>query len=130
MAKQMQESQRKTDTIFRYGGEEIAILCPNLNEKGAYTSSERLRKKIENCTFIYENNEIKTTISIGAAELDENESGEKFITRADEYLYLAKGDKFEIKGKSPRNRIMGRMIEQLVKNKNYDEAFRYATQKP
>lgn len=82
------------DLICRYGGEEFVILFTRTSREGAITASERIRKEVEQYSFIF-NNEIKdgqVTISIGFAYFDENMSNdiESILELADKRLYTAK----------------------------------------
>ena len=90
---------RKTDLIFRYGGEEIIILLPETTKEQASIPLERLRKYIENSTIEYNNQEIKFTVSIGLSEKnDKMPTYEELVYASDEALYKAKN--------SGRNRIV------------------------
>jgi diguanylate cyclase (GGDEF)-like protein len=82
---------RKTDIAGRLGGEEFAILIPKLNLEDSYALAERFRKEIVQSKFIYENQEISFTISLGVATYSsELESFEQLVKLADQGLYKAK----------------------------------------
>lgn len=82
---------RKTDMVFRYGGEEILILLTETPLEKAIIPLERLRKAIENYPFNYDNNDIKVTVSIGVESLNENiYNVAELIQGADKALYHAK----------------------------------------
>jgi len=86
------ETLRKTDMVFRYGGEEfVAILTETPVEK-AVIPLERLRQKIENYPFKYNGTDFQVTVSIGASSTEKefNSAGE-FLDSADKALYSAKG---------------------------------------
>lgn len=90
---------RKTDMVFRYGGEEFAVIITETPLEKALIPLERLRKSIENYPFNYNGEDIKVTVSIGASEVNENtESVHKFFDDADKALYTAK--------ENGRNRII------------------------
>lgn len=78
---------RSTDTFVRWGGEEFIKLLPNTVLKNAINVAEKLRKKIEEFTFV---NDLKITCSFGVAQFNEDDSEESFIKKADDALYLAK----------------------------------------
>lgn len=85
------ETLRKTDMVFRYGGEEfVAILTETPLEK-AVIPLERLRKSIESYPFEYNGISFRVTVSIG---VNSTESGAatagEFLDLADKALYLAK----------------------------------------
>lgn len=83
------ENFRKTDMVFRYGGEEFVVLMTETSLENSLIPLERLRKTIENNNFTFKGEKIKVTISIGA-ETNHTESTEEFLNNADKALYQAK----------------------------------------
>ncbi len=82
---------RAMDTGFRYGGEEFAILLPETRIKKACLVGERIKNRIAAHVFEpQKGTKVSITISIGAAELKENEKRKDFIKRADQALYESK----------------------------------------
>ncbi len=82
---------RKSDTVFRIGGEEFVVLLTETDIRQSIIPLERFRKTIETLNPVYNRKEINITVSIGACELtDEINSEEDFIKKADEQLYTAK----------------------------------------
>lgn len=82
---------RKTDFVYRYGGEEICILMPETVIEKAEIPLERIRKTIENRNFIFEEQKIKVTVSIGASTYKkETRNAQELIEKADLALYQAK----------------------------------------
>jgi len=74
---------KETCKVFRYGGEELAILLPNANPEQAFETAEKIRKKVEETGNI--------TVSIGLATcLNSSCSPQKMISEADKALYKAK----------------------------------------
>lgn len=93
------ESFRKTDLVFRYGGEEFVVLLTETSLESAQIPLERLRKSIENYPFKFKDENLKITVSIGAAGVSENiNSGSELLDLADKSLYTAK--------ESGRNRLV------------------------
>lgn len=80
---------RKTDLVFRYGGEEFVVLLTETPIEGAKIPLERLRKSIENYDFNYQGTRINVTISIGAAP-NATDNVNDFLNNADKALYQAK----------------------------------------
>jgi diguanylate cyclase (GGDEF)-like protein len=78
---------RKTDLIYRHGGEEFVIILPATNLAGSGQIAEKLRRHCEKEVF-----EIPTriTISLGVAERQEDEELEEWLERADKAMYEAK----------------------------------------
>jgi len=81
---------RKEDVIGRFGGEEFCILLPGVHLDEAQEIGERLRQACEIVTVVFENMHISYTISIGIAQVKENESWEAVIQMADRAMYRAK----------------------------------------
>lgn len=85
------ETFRKTDLIFRYGGEEFVALLTETPVEKALIPLERLRQSIESHPFSYNGNNIKVTISIGVnANKEDIENASEFLDCADKALYYAK----------------------------------------
>ena len=85
------ETFRKTDLVFRYGGEEFVALLTETSLESALIPLERLRSRIENYQFKYNNTPIKVTVSIGVNANKENiETASEFLDCADKALYYAK----------------------------------------
>ncbi|CAN5732487.1 GGDEF domain-containing protein [soil metagenome] len=91
LARIVQGRIRRDEVFARYGGEEFAIVLPETNLDGGRALAEGLREKVEQSRFIFQNELIKVTISVGVAELAESDrTGTELIKRADEKLYEAK----------------------------------------
>lgn len=85
------EAFRKTDMIFRYGGEEFVVILTETDCKNAIVPLERLRKNVEENKFRYENKELKITISIGVtSNLENSQTPWELFDLADKALYEAK----------------------------------------
>ncbi len=84
-------SLRQTDIIGRYGGEEFAILLPQLTLTGACRAAERLRQAIANHTFTAGDGALHVTVSLGVAGLSAAElTIHNLLDKADQALYHAK----------------------------------------
>jgi diguanylate cyclase (GGDEF)-like protein/PAS domain S-box-containing protein len=84
---------RKSDIIFRYGGEEFTVILRNITLDEGYEIADNFRKSIEEYS-----QEIPITISLGIAQFnDKDDSMLSIISRADKALYRAK--------KEGRNRV-------------------------
>ena len=82
---------RKTDTVYRTGGEEFCVILTETNIEQAIIPLERFRKTVETLNLIYNNKEVHVTVSIGACEyFPEIKNTEDFISKADKALYEAK----------------------------------------
>ena len=84
---------RKTDLVFRYGGEEFAIIITETSKENAIVPLERLRQSISEYPFDFDSNKINVTVSIGVADVsDETETTQKLFEDADKALYIAKNN--------------------------------------
>ena len=89
-----QSRSHSIDICCRYGGEEFAIIMPELELKNAILVAERIRKAVGDHLFPIEDNkqEGKVTISIGVAAVKSGEelTPEKLTKKADDALYISK----------------------------------------
>jgi two-component system cell cycle response regulator len=99
---------RDGDLLFRYGGEEFAVLLPYAQGPGVVTAAERLLRAIEGAPVRVSTSEVKVTASAGVASvLPSDGDGDALVARADAALYEAK--------KAGRNRVHdGRPVLTLV----------------
>jgi len=93
LARILEENIRDNDVVCRFGGEEFAIILPNVFQDIAYTIAERIRAKVADSHF--DNQETQpngnVTISIGIGMFPEDASTDReLLNVADEALYYAK----------------------------------------
>jgi len=81
---------RKSDQLFRYGGEEFAVVLSNTDARNAMLIAERLRERVARQSVAHEGTELKVTISLGAAQLAPNIDAAQLFKQADSALYQAK----------------------------------------
>lgn len=91
--------RRPMDSIYRYGGEEFAILLPITDEEGAMTVAEQLRKRVSSVRISHQGKELGLTVSVGvcAGVPLHREDQQELYEAADKALYTAK--------ESGRNRV-------------------------
>lgn len=93
VAEVVKQCARVSDTVARYGGEELALVLPQTDLEGAYALAERIRRSIE-AQVVKDNRGRKlptVTASIGVAEMVlQDATPEVLLERADEALYSAK----------------------------------------
>jgi diguanylate cyclase (GGDEF)-like protein len=98
----LRETVRKSDRVYRYGGEELLLLLPETNRRGAENLGEKLLKAIAQCAIPHQGHPAGiVTVSGGIGSLDEHgdaDSWEDLLQSADRALYRAKN--------AGRNRIM------------------------
>ena len=73
--------------VCRYGGEEFVAV---VNSDNYFETLENLRKTFENEVFEFEGKEHKITITIGATVYEKDMTLEKWVSSADERMYLGK----------------------------------------
>lgn len=86
------ENVRRNDRVYRYGGEEFAVLLENMDSEMAVFTAERIRARVEQQTFTFEELTLDgVTISLGVAVFrDATISGVQILEQADKALYEAK----------------------------------------
>jgi diguanylate cyclase (GGDEF)-like protein len=87
------DSIRLEDVFGRYGGEEFALLLPEVGLAGSIQVCERLRQQIESAVLRFGSDELRITASFGLAStlsFSGDFSPLDLIDRADERLYEAK----------------------------------------
>ena len=95
----MKSSFRKTDLLYRYGGEELVMIMPETNIEGALIPIQRLRRLVEEYDFNYNGVKSKVTVSIGLTmNYSVFRNSAEILKSADEALYRAK--------ESGRNRVI------------------------
>lgn len=92
--------QRPSDEIFRYGGEEFAVILPETSLDGAKEVAEKIRQNIEALQIVAHEKSIHCTISAGVSIYDNTQPADvnTVIAQADSKLYEAKN--------SGRNKIL------------------------
>ncbi len=89
VSEMIRSSCRNSDTAARYGGEELVIILPETDARGAYLVAEKARKLIEARAGDVAGSTV--TISMGIAEFGvENDGPAELIAAADKALYKAK----------------------------------------
>ena len=87
----IQKILRDSDSGYRYGGEEFAVILPETAGPGAVQVAERIRKELAGMPIsLTDGANRHITVSIGISELRVEEKLADFISRADENLYTAK----------------------------------------
>ena len=89
-AKTLDDAIRNSDSVYRFGGEEFAILLPHTGEQEAKHVADRVRSAVARLKIDCGGTELCATISCGVARHLPEESANHWIARADEALYRAK----------------------------------------
>lgn len=79
--------------VGRLGGEEFAILLPNIGREESHLKAERLRQAIADGCTDFRGRQVRCTVSVGVATLrPSDQEAEDFLHRADLRMYKAKRD--------------------------------------
>lgn len=90
VAKCLKDMTRYHDVVARLGGEEFAVVTPNMEISTLTKLAERIRKAIAGMVIESGNARLNVTASLGLAVWDRRESQDQFMRRADKQLYEAK----------------------------------------
>lgn len=91
VANLMKQAFRKTDLLYRYGGEELVMIMPETNIEGAVIPVQRLRRMVEEYDFEYNGVKAKVTVSLGLTmNYQDLNTPAEILKSADEALYRAK----------------------------------------
>jgi len=80
---------RSTDLLIRMGGDEFLIILDNTDKDNAQILAERLVKKVDDLD-VWADGHTKLGVSIGLAQLKNDENLRDWMDRADDILYHAK----------------------------------------
>ncbi|NTV71850.1 MAG: diguanylate cyclase [Azonexaceae bacterium] len=91
LAQVIRQCLRRSDSAYRYGGEEFVVLLPEADATAAMVLAERLRGLFAAQETITANGEcIHCTVSIGVARHQPSDNENSLMRRADEASYRAK----------------------------------------
>ena len=92
MADILKNEVRTTDIVFRYGGEEFAMIFPETHLNLAVKVADRIRQQIANSPISVGDDEISLTASMGASVYMKTSILDlvDFVDSVDKYLYEAK----------------------------------------
>ena len=91
VARTIQATTRKHDSVSRVGGEEFLLVCHDADARTALLAAERLRQTVGALRINIEGAEIRTSVSIGVATLEPGmKNADDMVRGADKALYAAK----------------------------------------
>lgn len=91
VAKHLLRQSRKTDILFRYGGEEFLVILPNTTALQAKHLAENWRVQVQHAQIFAKHQMVNVTLSAGIACYPEHgTTAFNLIQAADEALYQAK----------------------------------------
>ncbi len=89
MGEILRRHSRKTDQVFRVGGEEFLVLAHNANAKQASGFADNIRREVQSASLLPDR---QVTISVGVSEWRSGMTPGQWVERADEKLYRAKAN--------------------------------------
>jgi len=90
MIEKIRKSLRKSDVIYRYGGDEFVLLLPETNKEGAMVCAKRLEEIVDKANKKIDK-KTKITLSTGCAGYPEDgDTPSKLIKVADKNMYKNK----------------------------------------
>ncbi len=99
IASEVETQIRNADRMFRWGGEEFAIIMPATTMNKAMAGAERIRMHIEKTPFLLGSEQIFLTVSLGLYSGTESSNASYPMHIADQCLYRAKS--------TGRNKVVG-----------------------
>ncbi len=86
----LKSSLRKSDSIFRLGGDEFLVIFPQTELENCALAINKMNQYVKNHPYRFDKTTLPLSLSIGIAELTEKESIESLLHRVDIKLYEAK----------------------------------------
>ena len=90
VSKLMKKALREGDRLYRFGGEEFVILLNRTDLEGATLVANRLLSLCRQNKPLYQNEQIRVTLSIGLTPIRDDDTIDTLINRSDVALYRAK----------------------------------------
>lgn len=90
LSRLLKQRLRNSDSIGRYGGEEIAVIMPGTELKMAARVLDELRTDFASILFLHEGKEFSVTLSAGLAGIGLHDTAEQINQAADKALCQAK----------------------------------------
>jgi len=91
VAQILRKNLREADIAARQGGDEFAIILPQISKTETFAVAEKLRYRVEEFDFIFEGKRIPITLSIGVASLAGGiKEAPLLFDKADQAMYRAK----------------------------------------
>lgn len=82
---------RQNDVLARIGGEEFALITPEVQGPGALELGEKINALVRDTRFEFDGQQLQVTVSVGVAEWQGHYDGAgELLAAADEKLYEAK----------------------------------------
>ncbi len=86
----IKKNTRLSDYVFRYGGDEFAVILPDTDVKGSKELAERLRKTVEITPLEFNGKSLSMTLSLGTSTFQDHVDSMELVQEADMRLYESK----------------------------------------
>lgn len=99
IAKSLKNILRGSDSIIRWGGDEIVLFLPDITKAGLYEVLERIQIIIENSFIMIKDEKTSLTASVGATFANKRDRLVSIIDRVDKLMYQSKnngGNRFTV----------------------------------
>ncbi|MFK7815390.1 MAG: GGDEF domain-containing protein [Gammaproteobacteria bacterium] len=83
---------KKDYFLARFGGEEFAMLVPDLTVELSKEFADHIRIEVSNTVFMVKGKQVKITVSCGISNIHHKDTAQSIFERADKALYAAKED--------------------------------------
>jgi diguanylate cyclase len=90
VAYKIKSTLRTTDFVARFGGDEFAAILLKAPAASAADAAHKVCRQVRESKFVLDGNEVRTSLSIGVAEIAPGENAEQLLKRADMALYRVK----------------------------------------
>lgn len=90
VAELLSQGVRKSDCVARLGGDEFGVLLAHADEQSARETAGRLAAQIERCEASCDGNMLPLGVAIGMTVIEEGDSPDAVIARADHAMYRQK----------------------------------------
>ncbi len=90
IADDFQKITKEYDTVARWGGEEFLLLLPMTNGENAFGVAERIRKTVEERKYMYKNQALSLTLTLGVSVIRSGDTIASVSKKADLALYQGK----------------------------------------
>ncbi len=86
----LKHALRSSDTVARWGGEELVVLLADPGMSGLGGLCERLARLVASAQVMHEGEPVKVTVSIGATLARAGDTASDVVARADRLMYASK----------------------------------------
>lgn len=89
-ARTITSSMRESDTVGRWGGEEFIGICPIGKKEDIVPLATRFHQLVSQVSVDHEGTPLHITMSLGITTVQEGDTPESIIDRADRFMFAAK----------------------------------------